>query len=164
MISKGTLIIRPAVAEDRPAIRKVHSASIREICSEHYTAEQVLAWIPVHDPDGRDYPIHDAGFLVAEDDLGIAGFGEVRPEGDGTGEVRAVYVRPDRIRSGVGRALYNSLELIAREGGVRELHLDASLGSGAFYEAMGFAMRSEADHLLSSGALIRCLHMTKRLD
>ena len=163
MMSKETLLIRPAADEDRPAIRKVHSASIREICSEHYTPDQVSAWICGHDPDGRDYPIDDGGFLVAEDGLGIAGFGEVRPEEDGTGEVRAVYVRPDRIRSGVGRALYSALELIARDRGLRELHLDASLSAVAFYEAMGFEVRSEADHLLGSGVTIPCVRMKKCL-
>jgi GNAT superfamily N-acetyltransferase len=64
-----------------------------------------------------------------------------RPNARYRAEVQKVMVRPSRRRRGLGTQLMAHLEAIAREHGVRLLHLDTSEGPGGareLYERLGY--------------------------
>ncbi|ACU74514.1 GCN5-related N-acetyltransferase [Catenulispora acidiphila DSM 44928] len=53
------------------------------------------------------------------------------------GELGSLFVDPDRIGKGVGRALFRHMADVARGVGIRTLMLDADPHAEPFYEAMG---------------------------
>ena len=126
--------VRLARLDDAPAILDLHVASIRTLGPAAYDDEQVAAWAEKDGPE--QYPIGEEGhhLVVAESDDGIVGYGHLVP---GEREVRAVYVRADRVREGVGSALLTHLEGYALGRGLERLELWASLNAVGFYERMG---------------------------
>lgn len=152
--------VRRARREDDEAIGRMHLAAIRELCREHYRPEEIEAWAA---PRGINYyveAIEGKEFYVAEDDGKIIGFGTLNMA---SGEVEAVYVHPAAIRRGVGLKLVRTLEGVAREAGLKSLHLCASLNAIEFYEHAGFEKLHETSHRLANGVEIACVLMSKEL-
>jgi ribosomal protein S18 acetylase RimI-like enzyme len=152
--------VRRARREDDEAIRRMHVASIRELCRTHYRPEEIEAWAA---PRGINFyvkAIEQKEFYVAEDEVGIIGFATLNPSG---GEVEAVYVHPAATRRGVGLKLLSTLEERAREGGLKSLHLCASLNAVEFYERAGFERQHLTSHRLANGVEIACVLMSKEL-
>jgi len=77
--------------------------------------------------------------------------------------VCALYVDPRYGRRGIGRELLDNLEEVARERGLPDLELKASLKAVAFYLACGYERVAEAALRLSDGTELRCVRMRKRL-
>ena len=77
----------------------------------------------------------------------IVGFVTVSPSRDedlpGFGEVRALYVAPDRWRSGAGSALLAQAEVLLGDAGFNEAHLwvlEDNPRARRFYERAGWAL------------------------
>lgn len=132
--------VRVAAPDDAPEILALHVESIRALGPEAYDDTQVAAWAEKDGPD--QYPIAEEGhhLVVAEADDGLVGYGHLVP---GERAVRAVYVRPDRAREGVGSTLLAHLEGYALGRGVGRLELWASLNAVGFYERMGYRATGE---------------------
>lgn len=95
-------------------------------------------------PDGFDPGPSslDAGvFVVATDDGVAVACGGVQPLGDGTGEVKRMWVDPAWRGAGLGGRLLRHLEDVARELGHRRVVLDTSdrlTEAVALYERAGY--------------------------
>jgi putative acetyltransferase len=159
--------IRHASPEDAAAILEAHRAAIRGSAAEFYSREVIEEWAPVSVPPERveGFARTIAGgeevVVVAVDSTGkILGFGSIVPSND---ELRAVYVRSEHGRKGVGRAILRRLEDIAREAGLRELRMDASINAEAFYIANGFSSEARGEHTMPSGRRMECVRMCKSL-
>ena len=88
-------------------------------------------------PEGRDQT------LVAVDGAQVVGFTNFGPDrDDGTiGEVYAIYVDPDRLSTGIGRALMDEAVTRLRTRGLAPVRLWVIAGNArglAFYERYGF--------------------------
>ena len=153
--------VRRARREDNEAIGRMHVASIRELCREHYSPDQIEAWAAPRQADFYVEAIERKEFYVAEDDEGIIGFGTLNRTG---GEVEAVYVHPKAAGRGVGRELLSTLERCARELGLRSLRLCASLNAVPFYERADYLRQQDTSHRLASGVEIPCVLMLKELE
>jgi putative acetyltransferase len=80
------------------------------------------------------------------------------------GRLQSVYVS-DRFRGkGVGSALLQKLESLAKERGCKDLTLDSSLTAEPFYLHHGYMEVWRADHTLSSGQKMACVKMQKTLE
>jgi len=90
----------------------------------------------------------------------IIGFGSIVPNNS---ELRALHVLAEHGRKGVGRAIVDQLESWAREAGVKDLRLDASINAIAFYEAIGFISLERGEHRTPSGLSMACMRMSKIL-
>lgn len=152
--------VRRARHEDSEAIGRMHVASIRELCSEHYRPEEIDAWAAPREINFYVKAIEGKEFYVAEDDGEIVGFGTLNPA---VGEVEAVYVHPAAVGRGVGSKLLSTLEARARESGLKSLHLCASLNAVGFYERAGFVRLRDTSHRLTNGVEIACVLMSKEL-
>lgn len=163
-----TFTVRRAVPEDALAILEAHRAAIRGSSAETaYSREVIEGWAPLHIP-----PERVEGFtrvieqgeevvLVAEDQAGqVMAFGSIVPRNS---ELRAVYVNSAYARKGIGRAILEQLEELAREAGMTELRMDASINAQAFYEASGFISLERAEHVAQSGLRMACIRMKKSL-
>jgi putative acetyltransferase len=171
--------VRVATVADVEAIRRVHEASIRELGSETYDAEQVAAWAAgVQSAEYAAVADEEFYYAVAEDVSGetaaVVGFGTLaRREPDGyaadvDAEVTAVYVHPDVARDGVGSALLADLERQAREEGFERLGLTGSTNAVPFYDAHGYERVRERAHEFAghegTGVEGTVVEMAKSLD
>jgi GNAT superfamily N-acetyltransferase len=152
--------LRPAIHDDRAGICAVHVRAIRETCGRAYSPEQVSAWSGLLSPDSYTAVLKERFLLVATDEGVIVAFGQLDRA---TGEVDAVYVRPDRQREGIGRRVLGALEAEARKSGIRTLELSATLNALSFYEAAGYTRRRPTVHRLPTGAELECVRMDKEL-
>ncbi len=74
--------------------------SVKELCKNHYSDEQIHDWISIRIPEIY-FPVIDKNiYFVAIEDSVIVGFGGAVPE-----EAWAIYVLPSHIKSGIGSML-----------------------------------------------------------
>ncbi len=155
--------IRPARADDAPAILSIHTRAIRLSAVSHYTEAEVDAWAKRATPECHVDAMRTRRIVIAEvpgaDGPRIVGFGQLHP---GEGIVEAIYVDPEYERQGIGTALFRALERDARAAGLPGLLLEASLNSVPFYEAMGCRQEGLDRHELAPGVHIACAVMDKR--
>jgi GNAT superfamily N-acetyltransferase len=79
--------------------------------------------------------------------------------------VRAMFVRPDWTRRGLGRRIIEQCEAAARAEGFRQLDLVATLPGVPLYRACGFTPTAEIeDVVLADGVRLPCLGMSKAID
>ena len=145
---KNELTIRPATPDDAPALLEIYAPYVRdtaitfeyEVPSESEFAARIRAVL-------ARYP-----YLVAEDGGEAVGYAYAGPFKDRAAYDWAVestvYVRRDRKRQGIGRALYAALEDALRAMGVLNFYAciavpetaDETLtaDSVAFHERLGF--------------------------
>lgn len=153
-------IIRRAREEDCQSILRIHLRAIREIARSHYTSEEIEAWASPRKPEHYLEAIQTKEFHVAEEDGVVIGFGTLNQE---EGEIEAVYVNPEAVRRGVGKAILQELEERAKNLGLKSLRMNASLNAVPFYESAGYEAQKETKHRLASGVEIGCILMTKEL-
>lgn len=150
--------VRPPQHDEADALLTLHQASIRAFGPAAYDEAQVHAWARKDEPE---YPIDDPEhrFVVAEREGELAGLGDLHwPES----EVTAVYVHPDHAGEGVGTAILGDLEAAARERGLEELGLLASMNAVGFYEQAGYERVGTRVHQTGDQEL-ECVWMEKRL-
>lgn len=141
--------IRPATPDDAPAIAAVHVASWQG-AYRGQLPDEVLDGLDVERRTAgwREFLTGEGQFtLVSEDDGRITGFAhgnaarEDNPDGK-TGEVFAIYARPDAWGTGAGRELMTAAVEWLREAGYRDAVLwvlDGNARARRFYELAGWA-------------------------
>jgi putative acetyltransferase len=83
-------------------------------------------------------------FLVARAGDEAVGCGAILNDPRGWGELKRMYVRPDRRGRGVGKRVLAELEAVARDSGLRLLRLETGIHNGealALYRRAGFTER-----------------------
>ncbi len=108
------------------------------------------------DPDSvADWHIH-----VAERGDALAGFYalSVQPEGR-AGEIEMMFVDPDRLRRGIGRALWRHMMKTAVSLGLRKIVIDADPYAESFYRAMGARRTGESPSGSIPGRMLPRLEM-----
>lgn len=131
------MTLRPARATDANALGRLFADAIRTTGPERYTARQVDAWAAgADDPGAYGRRMLRAHTTVAEDETGVVGFATL---GEG-GHVAGLFVRGDRQRRSVGRALLAALVEQADAGGVARLHAEASVFSLPLFLGAGFVV------------------------
>jgi putative acetyltransferase len=137
--------------------------AVRGLAASHYPEEVLDAWVvPLTDASIGAFLENRLGEirLIAELDGEPAGIGALIVA---TSEIRACYVSPPAARKGVGAAIVNEIERIARQHGLDQLHLHASLNAQPFYVALGYQSDGLIEHTLPSGHRITAIAMSKAL-
>src|SRR3984893_13406670 len=134
--------LRPGLPDVWLAILEVQRSAIRQTAASAYSPAIIDEWAPAViarervDTFQRWIERGEELIVVAIEPAGqIIGFGSIVPANS---ELRAVYVDAAYGGQGVGRALLARLEELARDAGVAELRMDASINAVPFYEANGF--------------------------
>lgn len=157
--------IRPARPEDARGILEAHYSAVHETAGKDYPKEILEAWSRPVDEDriakylAKDFPGEVT--IVAEVEGAIAGFGVIVPEKQRLG---AVYVAKTFGGRGVGEALLNELERMAKEAGCAELAMDSSVTAKKFYLRHGYKITQLGMHTLRGGREMECVRMRKILD
>lgn len=150
--------IRRAEPDDAQAIWAVHRASVLGLSAQEYTPDQIAAWVDVSPDEFRDaMTARGELFFVAEAAGEVVGFAAVRGE-----EARAVYVRPDAVRRGIGTRLLDAVEREVRSRGGGAVSCEASLNAVPFYEANGY-VAGERHVRVVRGAGLPSVRMSKDL-
>jgi GNAT superfamily N-acetyltransferase len=173
--------LRIATPDDAPAIDELMHASGAEIFPSFYSegqAESAVRYVAQVDreliADGTFFVLEAAGELV-----GCGGWSRRNRLYTGSGEsaddgrlldpatepakVRAMFVRADWTRRGLGRRILEACEAAARREGFRRLALMATLPGLPLYEAYGFEPLEEVGVRLEDGVLLPCVAMELRL-
>ncbi|MEP0549101.1 MAG: GNAT family N-acetyltransferase [Rhodothermales bacterium] len=128
--------IRAATAADVPDLAALYAAAVRIVGPAHYDAAQVEAWAAfAEEPRFRSFVL-DPHTVVAEDASGITGFAGLADDG----HVTALYVRPDRMRQGIGSALLCAVVERAGARGIARLYTEASAFSRPVFARHAFRL------------------------
>lgn len=128
---------RPAVAADLPALRALYADCARRLGPSVYTPDQVQAWVRFAAAQAFDDYILGAATALALDDAGgVCGFSGI----DRSGEIRSLYVRPDSMRRGLGRALLARSMAQGRAWGLSRFSAWATPFSRALFQRCGMPL------------------------
>ena len=178
-----TPALRVATPADGQRIDALMKESTRAIFPSYYDAEQTASAVrhvaqidPLLLEDGTYYLVE-----VADETVGCGGWsrrarpymGSAAAAGDDrlldpvteAAHVRAMFVRANWTRRGLGRRILEACEAEATRHGFRRLDLVATLPGIPLYEAFGFKPTAEIrDIVLADGVRLACLAMTKAID
>jgi GNAT superfamily N-acetyltransferase len=173
---------RLAVADDAPAISELMRSSIRALFPHFYDAEQTASAV-VHVGHLDMALIEDGTYFVheAEGEIVACGGWSRRARGyagggDHAGDdrlldpateparVRAMFVRGDWTRRGLGRAILEACEQAARDEGFATLWLMATLPGEPLYRAFGFKELRRVEVTAPDGVTLGCVEMTRPID
>ncbi len=153
--------VRPFREADAEDLAAIFFRAVREIGALYYSADQTQAWAPALAEPLTYVRWAETGrtVLVAVDqkDIPLA-YGDL----DADGHIDHLYCRPDVTRTGVSMAVYDALEALARQSGLRRLYVDASEPARRFFERRGFKMTERKDFPIR-GVMIHNFRMDKRL-
>lgn len=171
--------LRLARLDEAAAIDSLMKTSTRDLFPAYYDAEQTAASVIYIASVDRTL-IEDGTYFVAEADgelVACGGWSRRDKLYTGSGEaaggarlldppteparVRAMFVRADWTRRGLGRRILEACEAAARAEGFRMLALMATLPGRPLYEAYGFMPTGDADVALPNGVMIACTAMEK---
>jgi GNAT superfamily N-acetyltransferase len=170
---------RLAVAADAPQLAALMRASILDIFPRFYDERQTAsAAVYVGELDmtlieDGTYFVHEAdGEIVAcggwsRRDRLYTGAGESDDDArlldplTEPARVRAMFVRDDWTRRGLGRAILESCERAARAEGFRDLALMATLPGEPLYRAFGFRETHRESVTMPDGVELECVAMER---
>lgn len=129
------LNIRSYLPADIDALIDLFRASIREVASQDYTSDQILAWAP-DSMDRTEWLQKRASrsTWVAETDGHITGFTDM----EDNGHIDMMYVHPSYQGQGIASALLETVETSAKKENLTHLHTEASITAKPFFERRGF--------------------------
>lgn len=142
------LSYRTATRSDLSRVAEIHRTAVTEIGRRFYTDRQVDAWAAEATKDA--YPLDDDAtvVLLAERDSDIVGVGQLNVD---TPEIAKLFVAPEHAGEGLGARLLEELERYARDRGIDELFLDASLNATDFYHRNGYTYGEMLNKQLPAG-------------
>ncbi|XRD81733.1 GNAT family N-acetyltransferase [Dyella halodurans] len=151
--------IRKANLDDAPGIFALRREAILAQCRGHYPPRDLEIWTSGAMSEAFARRVEEL-FYVVDVDARMAGCGMIDLS---TGKIDAVFVRPEYMRRGVGRAIMDHLEHLALRAGLAKLHLEATLNAAPFYLALGFQPEGDKLYRSSLGVSLACVSMSKPL-
>jgi putative acetyltransferase len=130
----ATLTIRPEPPDQPDVLRMI------EALDAHMTALYPPASSHLLDVAALSDPA--VGFLVARDGDEVVSCGALLRDARGWGELKRMYVRPDRRGRGIGKRVLAELEAVACKAGLPLLRLETGIHNEdalALYRGAGFA-------------------------
>ena len=153
------LVIRKAERQDAIAAWDIRNAAILAHCTGYYHGEQLATWTDGEITDHFIESVAEHWYVVTVSDTVVAtGMLDCV-----TGQVDAIFVRPDRMGLGVGRAMLAHLECLAVESGLARLTLDSTLNAAPFYRKCGFVGDQLSVYKSPRGISLACIPMAKQL-
>ena len=151
--------IRRATVNDAQTAFDIRRLAIRHQCIGAYTEQQMLDWTKGTAEDGYDTLMAKHFYLVCTEGEPVAtGMLDLEQH-----EIGAIFIRPDFMQRGLGKRVLFFLEDLARELGLAEVCLDATLNAVDFYRRCGYIGEGSAIYQSPSGLQLACVPMVKKL-
>ncbi len=179
MADDADLVLRLATRADEAQIDEVMGASIRDLFPAVYNERQTASSVVAIGRADRML-IGDGTYFVIEASRRIVGCdgwsrrsklfsGSTQQEGRArvldpateAARVRAMFVRRDWTRRGLGTRILEACESAARAEGFRRLELMATLPGVLLYERFGFTQVSRGPITMPDGIALECVAMEK---
>ena len=151
--------LRDYRSEDTDRLIDLFRDTVRSVTLGDYTVEQVRAWAPdAIDREAWAGRLAANQTVVAEVSGRIVGFAELT----GEGQVHTLYCHKDHQGGGIGSALRDRLEWVARSLGLAQIGTEASLTARPFFEVRRFQVVARQEVELRGLRLVN-FAMTKLL-
>ena len=173
---------RLALPADAPRISELMRAAVLDLFPQFYDQRQTasaavyVALIDMQLIEDRTYFVHEAG----EEIVACGGWSRRAKLYTGSGDqegderlldprtepahVRAMFVRSDWTRRGLGRAILESCENAAREEGFKDLALVATLPGEPLYRVCGFREVERFTVTLPDGVSLEAVAMERPIE
>ena len=153
------LKVRPYRESDAKALARLFYDTVHKVNAADYSPVQLIAWAP-RVPEERLW--HGRSLtrkvFVAEKRGIVLGFAELEKNG----HIDCFYVRHDRVGEGIGRMLFETLEVEAHRQRSPRLFAEVSLTAEPFFARMGFVV-TERGHMRRRGQSLPYAEMEKAL-
>ncbi|MFW9082051.1 GNAT family N-acetyltransferase [Pseudomonas sp. P2757] len=151
--------IKRARPGDAQVAFDIRLRAIRHQCIGVYTEEQMLIWTKGAAEDGYCTLMEKHFYLGCVEGEAVAtGMLDLEHR-----EIGAIFVLPDFMQRGLGLQMLGFLESVARELGLEEVCLDATLNAADFYRRSGYEGEQTAIYHSPSGLQLACIPMVKQL-
>jgi GNAT superfamily N-acetyltransferase len=175
-------VLRVATLGDETAVDALMKESAAALFPRFYDEQQAgsaVRYVAQVDPlllsDATYFVLESGGELVAcggwsRRDRLYTGSGDSEDDArilDPSSEparVRAMFVRADWTRRGLGRRILEECEAAARREGFRQLALVSTMPGVPLYLAYGFRPLEELEVTMPDGVTIACVSMEKQID
>lgn len=156
------MLIRPFTPEDTAAVYQLFYDTVHSVNLQHYTPEEVEAWVPSHTPDLQQWQERflRQHTLLAEIDGHLAGFANLEVDGR---NIDMVYTHKDFQGRGVATALVDRLEQEVVNNGRNRIELAASITARPFFEKRGYRLIRE-NEVHRHGVVLRNFIMVKQVQ
>jgi putative acetyltransferase len=154
--------IRTAGPSDALGFLETLNASIRGVASADYPPEIIESWsIPIGPKSLSRYADNPEGELRILAEIGdeVVGIGATVLK---SCELRACYLAPNGLRRGVGTALVQELERIAKAEGLEHFHLTGTITAEPFYNALGYTSLQRVETPTRGGLMMAAIKMRKQ--
>lgn len=130
-----TYPLRPFLAADTMALRDLFAQSIEELTGDDYDEDQRVAWA-ASAADAAAFAARLSGMvtLVVQVDGEYAGFASLKDNNI----FDMLYVHPYFAGEGVGSALADAIEALAKGRGAKEITVEASDTAEPFFQERGY--------------------------
>ncbi len=158
---KAELEIRPFQSTDAQQIEQLFKASVEQLARRFYSEAQIKAWaargpkaesVKLRNQDGR------RTLVCSNLDQEVLAYAELETDG----HIDQVYARPDAAGKEIVSRLYDELESIARDMGLKTLYTEASEGARRFFLKKNFIDHGRQDFEIE-GVKIHNYKMDKSL-
>lgn len=127
--------LRPFLPGDTMALRELFAQSIEELTADDYDEDQRVAWAgTAADAEAFANRLGSMVTLVVQVEGEYAGFASLKDNN----VLDMLYVHPYFAGQGVGAALTDAIERLARGRGASEITVEASDTAEPFFEARGY--------------------------
>ena len=132
--------LRPFLKADTERLQDLMAQSIEELCADDYDEEQRIAWIErIADAEAFAQRLSRNLTILVEAEGDLLGFASPQETAEKSKrEIDLLYVHPYAAGQGVGAALLDAMEKLARARGAASLSVDASDTAQEFFERRGF--------------------------
>jgi len=134
--ARDSLIVRCSTSADETQLRNLLYHTVHSVNQGDYDQAQLDAWAPTAMLT-EHWPARQGERLtwVAEQDGQIAGFAELKPDG----QIDCFYCHHHYQRQGIGNRLFKQLLEHARVIGIKRLFVDSSITARPFFQRLGFS-------------------------
>ena len=178
----GEPILRVATLDDEAAVDALMTESATVLFPRFYDERQAasaIRYVAQVDPlllaDGTYFVLENGHEMVAcggwsRRDRLYTGSGDSDDDARALdpatepARVRAMFVRADWTRRGLGRRILEECETAARREGFQQLALVATMPGLPLYLAYGFQPLEETEVAMPDGVMIPCVSMEKQID
>lgn len=163
------ITIRKATKADAQSCWDIRNAAINKGCAGFYAASDLQIWT-AGELTEQFSRIVDAHFYLAElltdksPDKKVVGTAMLDAP---YAQLEALFVSPDAMGLGVGKALLQFIENMAFNQGIAQLRLESTLNAVDFYRHCGFGgegLEEESIYCSPRGIALECMVMYKNLE
>lgn len=129
------MIIREYIETDAETIVALFTETVRKVNIQDYSSEQIEAWAPINaDLSKWKDRLRKSMTFITEEGREIIGFGQL----ESNGHIDCFYIAYNRINTGIGSRLFETIEDRATQLKITRLFTEASITAKPFFLRKGF--------------------------